>query len=238
MIAQLRKSWTDVRNKFIHFMSIQTVFFDTSDTLYHNEKLKQAHSDQPIHQLTERNKISFDKAKLLFNKTEKKLRNSLDHVTKASVMKEIGVPRLEMQEYIAQIDPSNFLEPDLKLNEILISLNERYKLGIISNILKKTALRVLNALQIREDIFTYFVTVDNTVRSKPNPEPFLKAIELAECSPENCVYVADSLTKDIIPAKKVGMKTVWITNQEMKSEYADQTIGNIYEVGKALNMLY
>lgn len=59
----------------------------------------------------------------------------------------------------------------------------------------------------------------------------------AKCLPDNSVMVGDRLDNDIAPAKKVGMKTVWIkqglggvANAIHKIEQADYTIENLAEL--------
>ncbi|MCA9371373.1 HAD family hydrolase [Candidatus Woesebacteria bacterium] len=219
-------------------MSITTVFFDTSDTLYHNEELANAHSKQPILQLAEVRNISFDQAKALFKETKAKLKETHDHVTKVAVMMELGVSRMDMQEYIARIDAHDFLQPDERLKIMLESMSKHYTLGIITNVLEKVVLNVLEALAVPSGYFTHFVTVDNTSKSKPDPEPFQKALELAQCSPESCVYVADSLTKDIIPAQNVGMKTVLISHEPVDdTTNVDRVVQTVYETEQAVKRL-
>ena len=213
---------------------IKTIFFDTSDTLYSNKTFEKSQAEQPIHLLAELKRISFQDARQLFNAKKTELANKLSHVTKVSVMIEFGVSRQEMQEHMAKLDAHNFLSADVDLTKILKSLSKKYKLGIISNILKKSVTNVLAALCVPLNLFSYFVTVDNTTKSKPDAEPFLKAIELANCSPEEIIYVGDSLTKDIIPAKNVGLKTIWITKEPTDDPHADFIIADLYKLPSVL----
>ena len=46
--------------------------------------------------------------------------------------------------------------------------------------------------------------------AKPDRLIFERAIELAGCQLQNAVMVGDRLDNDIIPAKALGLKTVWI----------------------------
>ncbi|RLJ05314.1 MAG: hypothetical protein DRP18_03395 [Candidatus Aenigmatarchaeota archaeon] len=45
---------------------------------------------------------------------------------------------------------------------------------------------------------------------KPDPEMFLYASEKLKARPEECVMVGDSVNDDMLPARKLGMKTVLI----------------------------
>ena len=46
--------------------------------------------------------------------------------------------------------------------------------------------------------------------AKPDPKIFSMALDKAGCEPKDAIMVGDRLDNDIIPAKKMGMKTVWV----------------------------
>lgn len=46
--------------------------------------------------------------------------------------------------------------------------------------------------------------------AKPSREIFEKALAMADCTPQESVMVGDRLDNDILPAKAIGMKTVWL----------------------------
>lgn len=88
-------------------------------------------------------------------------------------------------------------------------LKERgYKLGIIANQSAGTAQRLEYW-----GLLKYFDAVAASAELgvvKPSRLIFEKAIELAGCQPQDSIMVGDRLDNDIIPAKALGMKTVWI----------------------------
>lgn len=45
---------------------------------------------------------------------------------------------------------------------------------------------------------------------KPDLKIFELALKRANCLPENAVMIGDRLDNDIIPAKRMGLKTIWI----------------------------
>lgn len=57
--------------------------------------------------------------------------------------------------------------------------------------------------------------------AKPDKEIFEWAFKLAGCTAQESVMVGDRLDNDIIPAKSVGMKTVWVKNGLAKYQNAD-----------------
>ena len=62
--------------------------------------------------------------------------------------------------------------------------------------------------------------------AKPNRLIFEKAFEMAGCLPYESVMVGDRLDNDMIPAKSIGMKTVWI--RKGLSTYQDPKLGKNY----------
>ena len=68
--------------------------------------------------------------------------------------------------------------------------------------------------------------------SKPDRLIFEKALDLAGCLPQNSVMVGDRLDHDIIPAKALGMKTVWIRkrlSKLQKSEFGENVADYIVD---------
>jgi len=215
---------------------IKAIFFDNSDTLYHNPDFEKAQSRRIVEQLAEDRKISYDEAKTLFDETKTRLKLKMTHVPKVVVMMKLGINRMEMHEYLAQMDPRDFLQPDKRLAEILTRLKGKYELGIITNIIEGFLDKVLDSLGIDKEIFKYIVSVDNTEKSKPDQEPFLKALELSGVEAGECVYVGDGLTKDMVPAKQAGMKTIWVSTQEGNGN-VDVHIDSIYDIEEAVSRL-
>lgn len=77
--------------------------------------------------------------------------------------------------------------------------------------------------------------------SKPDKRIFEKAFELAGCTAEESVMVGDRLDNDIIPAKAIGMKTVWVKNglaqyqgAELANGVADYQISSLTELLRIL----
>lgn len=96
------------------------------------------------------------------------------------------------------------LYPDV--DEILRNLSKKFKLGIIANQVAGTQKRIDNW-----SIGKYFDVVIASAEAgceKPDLKIFNMALEQAKCNPSEAVMIGDRLDNDIIPAKKLGMKTV------------------------------
>ncbi len=92
--------------------------------------------------------------------------------------------------------------------DIIKGLYGKYKLGIIANQSLGTQERIDNW-----GIGKYFDVVMASAEAgcaKPDPRIFTMALQKAKCEPNEAVMVGDRLDNDIVPAKKLGMKTVWV----------------------------
>ncbi len=100
-------------------------------------------------------------------------------------------------------------KPYSDADETLEALKNRgYKLGIIANQVSGTSKRLCAFGLLK--YFEVLATSAEMGIAKPDKLIFKKALELAECQPFEGVMVGDRLDNDIIPAKEVGMKTVWL----------------------------
>lgn len=94
------------------------------------------------------------------------------------------------------------------VEEILELLSHKYKLGIIANQVAGTQERIDNwGIGKHFDVVAASAEVGY---AKPDLRIFNIALEQAECHLKNAVMIGDRLDNDIVPAKKLGMKTVWV----------------------------
>ena len=122
---------------------------------------------------------------------------------------------------------------------VLEKLAQKYKLGIIANQVEGTQKRIDNW-----GIGKYFDVVVASAEAgvaKPDSAIFKIALEKSGCKPENAAMIGDRLDNDIIPAKKLGMKTIWVRQayavyQKVRNdeEQPDFTIDSIREITEIL----
>ncbi|MBI2133147.1 beta-phosphoglucomutase family hydrolase [Candidatus Woesearchaeota archaeon] len=80
--------------------------------------------------------------------------------------------------------------------------------------------------------FSGYVCADHIKKGKPDPEVFLKAAQVLNEKPEDCVVVEDAL-HGIEAAKRGGMKAVAVASTNEKSALAgsDLVVDNLAELG-------
>jgi FMN phosphatase YigB (HAD superfamily) len=82
----------------------------------------------------------------------------------------------------------------------------------------------------------HFFTSKELGREKPDPEFFRETLRRMEMLPQECIMVGNSYEKDIAPAKAVGIRTVWLSEDGVKGDHpcADVIIRSMCELEAAL----
>lgn len=119
--------------------------------------------------------------------------------------------------------------------ECLKELHVKYHIGIIANQSLGTAER-LNQYGILKYIDLVIASAEEGV-SKPDNRIFEIALNRAKCNPEQAIMIGDRIDNDIIPAKEIGMKTIWIKqgfgkywNITRECEKADCEVNSLSEL--------
>ena len=90
----------------------------------------------------------------------------------------------------------------------LKDLNGKYRIGIIANQELGTEKRLID-FGIRQYIDVIVASAEEGF-AKPDKKIFEIALNKACCKAEQAVMIGDRVDNDIIPAKEIGMKTIWI----------------------------
>ncbi len=127
-------------------------------------------------------------------------------------------------------------EADKLLN---ILSGKGYKIGIIANQSAGTAKRLENWGLLK--YIDIVLSSEEEGISKPDPEIFLRALKRAGCKPSDAAMIGDRLDNDIYPAKKLGMKTIWVKqgisayqNPQCEAYAADYSVNSIIEIADIL----
>jgi HAD superfamily hydrolase (TIGR01549 family) len=91
---------------------------------------------------------------------------------------------------------------------ILAELAENYPLVLVSNFYGNIH-KVLEVFGIGHFFKEVIESAVVGIR-KPNPEIYKLGADFLALSPEDCVVIGDSFVKDIVPAKELGCKAIWL----------------------------
>jgi 2-haloacid dehalogenase len=101
----------------------------------------------------------------------------------------------------------------------LWALKSRYKLAVISNIDEDLFAATAQQLQVP---FDWVITAERVRSYKPSRQNFTYAIEYIGILPAQLLHVAQSLYHDIVPAKQLGLTTVWVNRYHLRPEATSQ----------------
>lgn len=110
----------------------------------------------------------------------------------------------------------------------LLSLKNKYKLGLISN---------GNTYPERCGLpyfFTFTLFAHQIGIEKPDPGIFLKACELGDCQPHSMLHIGDSLQDDIFGAQQTGIYAIWLNREYLPH---DKRIIPDYEIHTLSSLL-
>ena len=145
----------------------------------------------------------------------------------------------EFLKYVHDIDIS-FLKKDKILREELIKL--KAKKYIFTNGSHDHILNVTKHLGI-EDLFDgMWDIVDSNFKPKPLIEPYNMLIKKFNINPEKAIFI-DDIAKNLESAKKIGMKTAWLINNEdwgkkdADKSYIDYRIKSLPSFLQEINVL-
>jgi len=91
------------------------------------------------------------------------------------------------------------------------------KLAIITDADKYHALARLTRVELL-DFFDFLVSADMTGTKKPDPAHFIFALQALGTEPEENLVVGDSIRRDILPARKLGLKTAYASYGDWRPE--------------------
>ena len=133
----------------------------------------------------------------------------------------------------------DFLQKDPALAKEIENLNG--KKIIFTNGSRKHAINVTKQLGIDQLFDDIFDIVDAEFIPKPSLEPYKKLVKKHKIDPKLCVLVED-IARNLKPAYEMGMKTVWIENDEpwaskfSDSEFVNYRTNNLSEFLKKINL--
>jgi len=209
--------------------------FDLDNTLYSGQTKVFSKIDEKMSAYIS-NKLNIDLVKA--KEIQKKYFYELG-TTLAGLMKHDSVDPYEFLEFVHDIDIS-WLPKDLLLREELIKIKE--KKYIFTNGSHSHVKNITKQLGI-EDLFDgAFAITDADFIPKPHVEPYKKIINKFDIDPKKSILIED-ICQNLEQAKNLGMKTVWLENNETFAKkdadkpYIDYKIKNLPSFLQKINIL-
>ena len=217
------------------FKNIKNFIFDCDGVLYSDlEKVFGQVSKRMTEYISKKLDLDIKKAKELQTNYFHKYNTSLN-----GLMIHHNINPNDFLKYVHDIN-LDFLEKDLVLREELIKLNA--KKIIFTNGSNAHVDNITKHLGIDDLFHGIFDIVDCGFIPKPARESYEKLAKKFNINPKETVFIED-IAKNLEPAKKLGMKTVWLMNNEYwgkkdsDKEFIDLKIKNLSSFLKEINIL-
>lgn len=202
--------------------NIKWLFFDVGSTLV-DEHLAYEHRMREMADLANTTYSSVYETAMTFYKQNKK--GDLE----TAKLLGVELPKWHKEDEILYSDTTKCLE----------ILSGRYKIGIIANQSLGTKTR-LEQHGILQYIDLVIASAEEGV-AKPDKRIFELALNRSNCKPGDAVMIGDRIDNDIVPAKRMGMHTIWIKqgygqywNITDDAEKADRMVHSLIEICNVL----
>ena len=209
--------------------------FDLDNTLYADETKVFDQVDKKMSKyISEKLNVNITEAKEIQKNYFHKYNTTLN-----GMIKNHKIDANEFLEFVHDIDV-NFLKKNYGLGEELKKLDG--KKIIYTNGSKKHALNVTKKIGIDQYFDGIFDIVDSNFVPKPLIEPYKKLVKKHKIDPKLCVFIED-IARNLKPAYEMGMKTIWIENNEpwakkfSDGNFINYRTNNLTEFLKKINLL-
>ena len=208
--------------------------FDLDNTLYSGQTKVFEQVDKKMSKyISEKLKVDIKEAKEIQKSYFYKYNTTLN-----GMIKNHKIDADEFLDFVHDIDV-DFLKKDLNLAQELGKLGG--KKIIFTNGSRKHAINITQRIGVDQYFDDIFDIIDSEFIPKPAIEPYKKLVEKHTIDPKLCVFI-DDIARNLKPAYEMGMKTIWIENDEpwakkfSDSNFIDYKTNNLSEFLKKVNL--
>ena len=215
--------------------NIKYWIFDLDNTLYSGDTKVFDQVDKKMSKfISEKLNVSIEEAK--------KIQKNYFHeynTTLNGMIKNHEIDADEFLKFVHDVD-FGFLKPNKPLKREISNLNG--KKFIFTNGSKAHVENVTKRIGIEKLFDGVFDIVESDFIPKPSIEPYKKIIEKYKIEPQYSIFIED-IARNLKPAHELGMKTVWIKNDEpwaakfSDSDFINYKTNNLAKFLKEINEL-
>jgi FMN phosphatase YigB (HAD superfamily) len=193
------------------FVDIRAVIFDVAGTLYVAPEFDDLVEEQAELALAKAKGWPIEEASSRLAAVRKENAATYGDKSKVRALQSLGVPREAFHGAVAALDPAPYLEGAPILRDLFSGLRAKeLKIGLLSNFRRGLVDKILGPLGLTWKQIDVSICEDDGLPIKPSPVPFRAVCERLGVAAHEAVFVGDSLSKDLAPAKGLGMHTVLV----------------------------
>ena len=210
-------------------IKIKYWIFDLDNTLYSGQTKVFEQVDKKMSSfISEKLNISIQEAKKIQKKYFHKYNTTL-----SGMIKHHKIDANEFLEFVHDVN-LDFLKKNKELEKEIARISG--KKIIFTNGSKAHAENVTKKIGINKLFDGVFDIVDADFIPKPSIESYKKIIQKYKIEPQYCIFIED-IARNLKPAHELGMKTVWIKNDEpWAAEFSSESFIN-YRTKNLTNFL-
>ena len=215
--------------------NIKFWLFDLDNTLYDGATKVFDQVDKKMSKfISKKLNVSIDEARKIQKNYFQEYNTTLN-----GMIKNHKIDADEFLEFVHDVDLS-FLDKDKDLEDEIKKLDG--KKIIFTNGSRAHALNVTKRIGIDKLFDGIFDIRDCEFIPKPSKEPYKKLVECYKIEPQYCIFFED-IARNLRPAHELGMKTVWIKNNEpwaakySNSDFINYKTDNLAKFLKEINEL-
>ena len=213
-------------NSYSKRLTAECILFDLDGTLYNSVEYNARVETEIVTIVAHILGIEVSVARRRLDEERKK------HGTLTGALHVLGIDRKFFFEALAEkVQPLEHLSQDPSIILTVDTLKKRgFKLGLVTNNGRKMVEKILSAIGLDAALFDVIVTSDDS-EPKPSSQPFLFALDKLKSTPDEAVYVGDRVQAELLPAKRLGIKTVLLAKEGLtQSDQVDVVIARLPEV--------
>ncbi len=207
-------------------LMVKHIWFDIEETLTRrSDKFNEAHdmlryktyAEVIGKPLTEELKQEFEK---LYAK----------HGSNSAIFRSLGCASDFWQIRFNALDKAKYYKPIKTVYTTLEKLKEKVPISIFTNLKPDGVESTLKIIKVNKKWFKFIITGDDIQERKPALDGFYEMIKKSGLSSKEILYVGDRVSVDILPAKKVGMKTCLVWDKSNEADYSFEKFEDILSI--------
>lgn len=201
------------------------LIFDVDGVLGNFEQLKKMRDQAHILAVAKKRNLAINEAESLFFQTKEKLKPEGKHST-LDTMSHLGISKKEFFQIMNSVEVQGNIIPTPNVQETLSTLSKKHTIVALTNTPHQAMVKTLNCLGV-SSLINKIYSIDQYNYVKPSTKIF--GIILQDF-PQRPVYsIGDSIEKDLVPAKQMGVKTI-LFGTTNKQEGVDFVIIDFKEI--------
>ncbi|NOI30705.1 HAD family hydrolase [Vibrio coralliilyticus] len=208
-------------------MNVRGILLDLDDTLYEYEKTHKIALITALKSVEDKHKIESDVVASAFRFAKKKLKSILPNVAANHsrilyfqlMFEHLNINPIPNAYEVSELYWQTFLE-NMELTEDSKYFLDKYKdlpICLLTDLTAEIQYRKLDKLSLTGAI-DHIVTSEEAGVEKPHPFMFKRALAKLRLSSDEVVMIGDNYAKDIEGAALLGIKSFWVTRQEVAKQ--------------------